>query len=449
MTAQGDQQQRDQQQANGSSTTQDERNLERYADRLAMPIRQKTAEMQRSGRLRHVIFSGQFSPDLLESLGDTADQIRILSKTREGKDFLRGLLAHRRVMLYFTQPSTRTFLSFTAACQILGITCNEVRDPQTSSETKGETRFDSIRMFSSYFNLIIMRSPIARLAESCAYLMNDLEKTGQRSVPIVNAGSGADEHPTQALLDVYTLQRTFKFENPADSPVSRLDELRGRYGYADLSPGLAGKTYGFAGGGFAYILSNEPVRSLEDLRSKKVWLPEGDLISYEAMKALQLSPVPLPVTDVLTGLQTGLIDIVAIPPVVALALQWHTKVQYVTQIPVLYPMAFLAISERALRRVSDEDKAVIDEVMRDVYARVDAGSWAESENALQGLLSVGIENVEAIDGEVDRIRTSLVKTTTEMAERGMFSQELLNDIQATVSEYRSANGTPAVSGTQE
>ena len=138
----------------------------------------------------------------------------MLSKSRAGQDFLINLLPHKRAMLYFTQPSTRTFLSFMAACQILGITCNEVRDPSTSSETKGETRFDSIRMFSSYFDLIIMRSPIARLAEACAYLMNDLEARGNRSVPIVNAGSGADEHPTQALLDIYTLQRTFQFASP-------------------------------------------------------------------------------------------------------------------------------------------------------------------------------------------------------------------------------------------
>ena len=93
--------------------------------------------------------------------------------------------------------------------------------------------------------------------------------------------------------------------------------------------------YGFAGGGFAYIMSNEPIRGYNDLKDKKIWLPQGDLISYEAMKALDLLPISLPVTDVLTGLQTGLIDIVAIPPVVALALQWHTKVKYVTKIPVL------------------------------------------------------------------------------------------------------------------
>lgn len=228
--------------------TQDERDLLLYESRLQRPVRIKSPELERSGRIRHVIFSGQFTVPVLEELAGIADMIRIMSKSREGQDFLINLLPHRRAMLYFTQPSTRTFLSFMAACQILGMTCNEVRDASTSSETKGETRFDSIRMFSSYFDVIIMRSPIARLAESCAYLMNDLDSIGSRSVPIVNAGSGADEHPTQALLDIYTLQRSFQFENPQDSPgASRFDELRERKGYAGLTKGLAHKTIGFCG----------------------------------------------------------------------------------------------------------------------------------------------------------------------------------------------------------
>lgn len=250
--------------APSDALTRDELDLQAYAGRLDRPIREKAAELQTDGRLGHVIFAGQLGPALLDDLSETADQIRLLSKSRPGQDFLRDLLAHRRVMLYFTQPSTRTFLSFAAACQILGITCNEVRNASTSSEAKGETRFDSIRMFSSYFDLIIMRSPVARLAESCAYLMKDLERSGQRSVPIVNAGSGADEHPTQALLDIYTLQRTFKFENPADSPVSRLDDLRGKYGFADLTTGLANKTYGFCGD----IGRGRTVRSLAMLLSE-------------------------------------------------------------------------------------------------------------------------------------------------------------------------------------
>jgi aspartate carbamoyltransferase len=245
------------------SLTQDELDLLHYRSRINRPLRMKLPELERDERPRHVIFGGQFSVRMLEELADIADKIRQLSKLREGQDFLINLLHHKRAMLYFTQPSTRTFLSFMAACQILGITCNEVRDPTTSSETKGETRFDSIRMFSSYFDLIIMRSRLPRLAETCAYLMNDLEHSGNRSVPIINAGSGADEHPTQALLDIYTLQRTFQFANPKDSPIgTRFDELRTTY--PDLTRGLSHKVYGFCGD----IGRGRTVRSLAGMLAK-------------------------------------------------------------------------------------------------------------------------------------------------------------------------------------
>ena len=240
--------------------TQDDLDLLHYQSRIDRPIPAKLPEFSCDERLRHVIFSRQFSVDMLEDLAGTADKIRALSKARMGQDFLINLLHHKRAMLYFTQPSTRTFLSFMAACQILGITCNEVRDASTSSETKGETRFDSIRMFSSYFDLIIMRSPVARLAEACAYLMNDLSTSGSRSVPIVNAGSGADQHPTQALLDVYTLQRSFQFASPNDSPRgTRYDEIRREH--PALTRGLSHKVYGFCGD----IGRGRTVRSLAEL----------------------------------------------------------------------------------------------------------------------------------------------------------------------------------------
>ncbi|MEM8944611.1 MAG: aspartate carbamoyltransferase [Planctomycetota bacterium] len=271
--------------------TQDELDLLHYQTRIERPIKMKVPELERNERLRHVIFSGQFSVDMLEDLASTADKIRVLSKNRSGQDFLINLLHHKRAMLYFTQPSTRTFLSFMAACQILGITCNEVRDPTTSSETKGETRFDSLRMFSSYFDLIIMRSKLARLAESCAYLMNDLEATGNRSVPIINAGSGADEHPTQALLDIYTLQRTFQFaDNTTSTVATRFEELL--RGYPGLSKGLSDKVYGFCGD----IGRGRTVRSLASL-----------LASYSGVTLIFIAPRQ-PTLALSDDLRTRLLD---------------------------------------------------------------------------------------------------------------------------------------------
>jgi aspartate carbamoyltransferase catalytic subunit len=69
-----------------------------------------------------------------------------------------------------------------------------------------------VRTFSSYFDLIIMRSEIGGLAERVAWLLSNSE----RPVPVINAGSGKDQHPTQALLDIYTLQRSFETRGGID-----------------------------------------------------------------------------------------------------------------------------------------------------------------------------------------------------------------------------------------
>jgi len=206
--------------------TQDERDLLLYDSRLQRPVRMKTPEFERNGRIRHVIFSGQFTVPFLEELAGIADMIRMLSKSREGQDFLINLLPHKRAMLYFTQPSTRTFLSFNNACHILGMRTSEIRDPSTSSEVKGESFEDSIRTFSSYVDVIIMRTKESGRAAQAADLMNGIP----RPVPVINAGSGSDQHPTQALLDIYTLQRSFEEHGGIDGKVIGMmgDLKRGR-----------------------------------------------------------------------------------------------------------------------------------------------------------------------------------------------------------------------------
>ena len=204
---------------------------------------EKLRLLSRHGRLKHLIFGAQLAPDLIDKLCHLADIIRQTAKHKHGNLRLRQLLAHKRAMLYFTQPSTRTFLSFMAACQILGITCNEVRDPKSSSEVKRESRMDSVRMFSSYFDVIIMRSGIANFAECCAYKMNWLEEQEMRSVPVINAGAGSDEHPTQALLDMYTIRRTFDFDRNTNR--RRLEQLSQEY--PGLEYGPEQKTYLFCG----------------------------------------------------------------------------------------------------------------------------------------------------------------------------------------------------------
>ena len=199
---------------------------------------------------------------------------------------------------------------------------------------------------------------------------------------------------------------------------------------------LGFNTYGFAGGGFAYILSNEPIREYEDLKNKKIWLPQGDLISYEAMRSLNLLPVPLPMTDVLTGLQTGLIDIVAIPPVVALALQWHTKVSYITRVPVLYAMGFLAIDSKIINRINTDDRKVLNEVINRIYSEVDSNSQQDSENAYEALSKIGIQEIQFDGDEYQKLTDLLEEPTKKMANDGFYSLKLFNEIKMYIDDFR-------------
>jgi len=174
----------------------------------------------------HIVTTDVFNRSLLDELCRLTTVIRTIAKSREGARFLQELLPTRRAMLYFTQPSTRTFLSMNNACHILGIRTSEIRDPDVSSEAKGESFEDSIRTFSSYVDLIIMRTPQPGYAARAAALMDSIP----RRVPVINAGSGKDQHPTQALLDVYTLERSFENAGGVDGKTIGMmgDLKRGR-----------------------------------------------------------------------------------------------------------------------------------------------------------------------------------------------------------------------------
>ena len=235
-------------------------------------------------------------------------------------------------------------------------------------------------------------------------------------------------------LNIYGLPFLFKDFDEVNYVRDRVDNQL-EQGFKKLGFNI----YGFAGGGFAYILSNEPIREYEDLKNKKIWLPQGDLISYEAMRSLNLLPVPLPMTDVLTGLQTGLIDIVAIPPVVALALQWHTKINYITRVPVLYAMGFLAIDSKIINRINTDDQKVLNEVINRIYSEVDSNSQQDSENAYEALSKIGIQEIQFDGDEYQKLTDLLEEPTKKMANDGFYSLELFNEIKMYIDDFRKSS----------
>ena len=194
--------------------------------------------------------------------------------------------------------------------------------------------------------------------------------------------------------------------------------------------------FGFATSGFANLMSSKPITSMADLKGKRVWVPEGDTMSYASMEALSLNPVTFPITDVLTGLQTGLIDIVAIPPVVALVMQWHTKIKYVTRAPLVYTFGFMAIDKKTFDKISAADKAIVREVMSQTYKNFDRSNLVDNEEAFKSLLKSGINEVSFNDEEFLRVRETLLESNMKLGVSGAFTLELYEEMLRHIDDYR-------------
>ena len=241
-------------------------------------------------------------------------------------------------------------------------------------------------------------------------------------------------------LNLYGLPLVFNSEEEAAYVRDQLD--------ARLEKGLEDKgfvNFGFAGGGFAVLMSNSPITSLADMKGKRVWVPEGDNISYASMEALSLAPVTLPVTDVLTGLQTGLIDVVAMSPIGALVLQWHTKIKYVSELPLAYTLGFMAVDQKAFAKLSAADQDVVNEVMRATYENFNVKNLEDNRAARDSLLSTktGIKTIEFDLAEFEEVRSVLLASNRELAKKGEFSLELYDEMMEHIADYRNQGGQAA------
>lgn len=196
--------------------------------------------------------------------------------------------------------------------------------------------------------------------------------------------------------------------------------------------------FGFVEGGFANLLSKEPIESVDDLRRRKVWVPEGDYISFVTMQRLGLSPVVLPITDVLTGLQTGLIDIAFASPVAALVLQWHTKVGYITDLPISYSMGIVAIDRVAFKKLDAADQDIMRAELAEVGTRLDRASRADNERANEVLLGSGLDSV-AVDGAaVEEWRRMIEAVYPELRARPDIDDAMFDELLGVLAEYRAA-----------
>jgi len=198
--------------------------------------------------------------------------------------------------------------------------------------------------------------------------------------------------------------------------------------------------FGFAEGGFGMAMSVTPMRSVADMKAQKVWVPEGDPVSYAMMQALGVSPTTLPLTDVLTGLQTGLINAVGASPLGAVAFQWHTKVRYVTEVPLVFLAGVFTIDKKAFTKLDAADQAAVREVFTATFRKLNAQNRKDNDQARAALTKVGIQSVTPTPEEVARWQKAGDGVATTLGAEGQFDPKLLERVRARIAAYRAAGG---------
>ncbi|HUT42432.1 MAG TPA: TRAP transporter substrate-binding protein DctP [Gammaproteobacteria bacterium] len=243
-------------------------------------------------------------------------------------------------------------------------------------------------------------------------------------------GIGQIYSPTRVL------ELPFLFEN-----IDEIDYVRERLmpsieqGYRDSGYELMG----WMEVGYIYFFSREPIATLDDLRKRRIWFWQGDPLGKAFFDAGGLAPVPLSIIDVYTSLSTGMIDTVYAPPLGAIALQWFTKTQYITNVPMANGIGSLVVSRRFYQNLPQDLQKLLRRTGRETGAKLIAATRRDNLESLQLMQERGMIMVEPdeslISGDIETISQQAGKRLTDT---GYIPESVLHQVNGWLDEYRAA-----------
>lgn len=185
---------------------------------------------------------------------------------------------------------------------------------------------------------------------------------------------------------------------------------------------------GWAEAGFVYIMSNKPIKKLDDLKGVKMWQWEGDPVAEAMYGAMGVTPVQLSIADVLTSLQTGMIEGVYAPPMGAVALQWASKVKYITDLPIVNSIGALVVAKTEFAKLSPDQQRILKEVGQKYCRQIVEQTRRDNEAALASLQKLGLQKVEVAEADKQAM-LSLSKQVGQSLVGKLYSADLLAAVQ--------------------
>ncbi|MDP6529936.1 MAG: TRAP transporter substrate-binding protein DctP [Gemmatimonadota bacterium] len=198
---------------------------------------------------------------------------------------------------------------------------------------------------------------------------------------------------------------------------------------------------GWAEVGFVHVFTREPVRRLADFRDVRMWLWEGDPLPELFFREAGITPVPLPITDVYTSLQTGLIDGVYCSPYACVVLQWHTRVGAMSATPISHAIGAVVVTRKQFEKISAESREKIRGIASDIFTRLKSASRDENRRAVEDIRAAGITVVQADEDAVEEF-LAIGARSADLGTASLFPAELLGRVRARILAHREAASAP-------
>jgi TRAP-type C4-dicarboxylate transport system substrate-binding protein len=196
---------------------------------------------------------------------------------------------------------------------------------------------------------------------------------------------------------------------------------------------------GWAEVGFVYIFTKRPVNNLDELRQVKMWVWQGDRVAEATFKAFGISPVPLSIVNVMTALQTNMINGVYASPLAVVALQWFTKVQYMMEIPLVDAAGAMLISKKMYNKIPEEYQKILKSLSQKYMTELTRLSREENNSAIETLKQNEIKIIPQPDSEILKSYYKIGVSARQSLVGEFYSQDLLDSVESVLKEFRANN----------
>jgi TRAP-type C4-dicarboxylate transport system substrate-binding protein len=237
---------------------------------------------------------------------------------------------------------------------------------------------------------------------------------------------------SEILPDIRVLELPLLFRDTAEA-----EQVAGAL-FNDFAARLDNQGYvllGLSEAGAVHLFSQQPLRSRADLAHTKMWTWQGDPLSLAMFKAYGITPVPLALPEVLSALQSGMVDACYGPPLAILTLQWVTKVKYFSATPIIHSIGAILLSQQQWQQLTAEQQALVRDLVTKYTAKAATTMRQHHNKALALLPTLGLQSVAMPDEEVAHLQQVSAQVREELIGK-LYARELLERVLHLRDQYR-------------